>query len=202
MKIEITDITGLILAGGLGSRMGGIDKGLQDHLGMPLALHAMRRLAPQVGKVMINANRNIAVYEAMGAPVWPDELADFPGPLAGILAGLAHCETPYMVTVPCDTPNFPLDLVERLIRGLVDIGADMAMALTTEAGVQRRQPVFSLMKVCVRESAVAFMRTGQGNVGSWAGRQRCAQVLFEDGGAFFNVNTPADLAQLQAGAAG
>jgi molybdenum cofactor guanylyltransferase len=199
MKIEITDITGLVLAGGRGSRMGGLDKGLQDHLGVPLALAALHRLAPQVGRVMINANRNIPVYEAMGAPVWPDELADYPGPLAGILAGLAHCETPYLATVPCDTPNFPLDLVERLTRGLVAIDGDMAMACTREAGGMRCQPVFSLMRVSVRESAIAFLRSGQGNVGSWAGSQHCAQVVFEDGGAFFNVNTPADLAQLETG---
>jgi molybdenum cofactor guanylyltransferase len=201
MNIQITDITGLILAGGLGSRMGGVDKGLQDHLGVPLALCALRRLAPQVGKIMINANRNIPAYEALGASVWPDELADYPGPLAGIIAGLAHCETPYLVTVPCDTPNFPLDLVERLARGLAAIDGDMAMACTREAGAMRRQPVFSLMRISVRESAIAFLRSGQGNVGSWASGQRCAQVVFEDGGAFFNVNTPADLAKLQAGAA-
>jgi molybdenum cofactor guanylyltransferase len=200
MDIPITDITGLILAGGRGSRLGGVDKGLQDHGGMPLALRALRRLAPQVGRVMINANRNIPEYQAMGAPVWPDELADYPGPLGGILAGLAHCETPFLVTVPCDTPNFPLDLVERLASGLIGIDGDMAMACTREAGGLRRQPVFSLMNVSVRDSAIGFMGSGQGNVGSWAGRQRCAEVIFEDGGAFFNINTPADLAQLQNGA--
>jgi molybdenum cofactor guanylyltransferase len=199
MNIKITDITGLILAGGRGSRMGGVDKGLQNHLGMPLALHALRRLAPQVGKVMINANRNIAVYEAMGAPVWADEVPDYAGPLAGILAGLAHCETPYLATVPCDTPNFPRDLVERLMRGLADIDGDMAMAFTRDGGVPRRQPVFSLMNISVRESAAAYVRSGQGNVGFWASRLRCAQVVFEDDRAFFSANTPGDLAQLQAG---
>lgn len=197
MNIKITDITGLILAGGRGSRMGGVDKGLQGHLGVPLALHALRRLAPQVGKVMINANRNIAEYEAMGAPVWPDEIADYPGPLAGMLAGLAHCDTPYLATVPCDTPNFPLDLVERLLHGLVDVDGEMAMAFTREGGVPRRQPVFSLMKTSVRENLISYVGSGQGNVGFWAGRQRCAQVVFEDGSAFFNANTPAELAQLQ-----
>jgi molybdopterin-guanine dinucleotide biosynthesis protein A len=85
-----------VLAGGRGSRMGGVDKGLQNHLGMPLALHALLRLQPQVGDVMINANRNLAAYESLGAPVWPDT-PDYPGPLAGMLAGLEHCETPYLV---------------------------------------------------------------------------------------------------------
>jgi molybdopterin-guanine dinucleotide biosynthesis protein A len=199
MNIATSDITGLILAGGLGSRMGGADKGLQEHRGTPLALHALRRLAPQVESVMISANRNIAVYEAMGASVWADEIGGFGGPLAGILAGLAHCHTPYMATVPCDAPNFPLDLIGRLARGLADAGADMAMAVTREGPVARRQPVFSLMNVSVRESAIACMRTGQGNVGRWATQQRSAEVIFEDGAAFFNANTLADLAQLSAG---
>ena len=112
--IDRDQITGVILAGGRGSRMGGADKGLQPYRGVPLAMHALLRLAPQVGEVMINANRNLAAYESMGAAVWPDALADYPGPLAGFLAGLEHCTTPYLVTVPCDSPHFPEDLVARL----------------------------------------------------------------------------------------
>ena len=94
-------ITGLILAGGRGSRMGGVDKGLQNHQGSTLAMHALLRLGQQVGHLMINANRNLAAYEAMGAAVWPDALPDYAGPLAGFLAGLEHCETPYLVTASC-----------------------------------------------------------------------------------------------------
>jgi molybdenum cofactor guanylyltransferase len=179
--------------------MDGLDKGLQSHLGVPLALHALRRLAPQVGVAAINANRNFAEYESMGVPLWPDEIPSYAGPLAGMLAGLARCETPYLAAVPCDTPNFPLDLVGRLANGLVDAGGEMAMAFTREGGVPRRQPVFSLMHISVRDSAIAYVRSGGANVGAWAGGQRCAQVVFEDAGAFFNANTPADLAQLQAG---
>jgi molybdenum cofactor guanylyltransferase len=167
--------------------MGGVDKGLQEHFGTPLALHALRRIAPQVERVMINANRNLATYASMGVPVWPDEIPGFAGPLAGMLAGLTHCQTPYLVTVPCDTPNFPTDLVERLMRGLIDIDGEMAMAFTREDGVPRRQPVFSLMKTSVRDSLAAFVGGGQGNVGFWASQQRCAQVVFEDGSAFFNA---------------
>ncbi|MGH8137207.1 MAG: molybdenum cofactor guanylyltransferase MobA [Steroidobacteraceae bacterium] len=198
MNYNVNDITGLVLAGGRATRMGGVDKGLQEHLGVPLALHALRRLALQVGRVMLNANRNIAEYESMGAPVWPDEIADYPGPLAGMLAGLAHCETPYLATVPCDTPNYPLDLVEQLMRGLLDADSEMAVAFTREDGVLRRQPVFSLMKTCVRDSLTAFVASGQGNVGLWASQQRCAQVVFEDGSGFFNANTLDELQQLQA----
>ncbi len=134
MTIERDQITGLVLAGGRGSRMGGVDKGLQNHRGVPLALHALLRLQPQVGEVMINANRNLGAYESMGVPVWPDVQSDFPGPLAGVLVGLERCETPYLVTVPCDTPNFPLDLVERLAQALVAEQADIAMAATRENG--------------------------------------------------------------------
>ncbi|MBZ0115608.1 MAG: NTP transferase domain-containing protein, partial [Sandaracinaceae bacterium] len=102
--IPSDQITGIVLAGGRGSRMGGLDKGLQNHKGVPLALHALLRLQPQVGPLMINANRNLSAYESMGVPVWPDVQADYPGPLAGVLVGLERCETPYLVTVPCDTP--------------------------------------------------------------------------------------------------
>jgi len=199
VSFEIRDITGLVLAGGRGSRMGGVDKGLQEHRGVPLALHALRRLAPQVGRVMLSANRNLEAYRSMGAPVWADEISDYPGPLAGMLAGLAHCDTPFLATVPCDTPDFPCDLVARLMQGLQDAGSEMAMAFTREEGKLCRQPVFSLMNVSVRDSMNAFVRSGEGNVGLWASRQRCAQVVFEETGAFFNANTLDELQRLQGG---
>jgi molybdopterin-guanine dinucleotide biosynthesis protein A len=100
MSISTDQITGLIVCGGRGSRMGGVDKGLQNFNDMPLALHALMRLSPQVGPVLINANRNLAAYESFGVPVWPDPMADFQGPLAGWLAGIERCETPYLVVVP------------------------------------------------------------------------------------------------------
>jgi len=112
--LEPQDITGLILAGGRGSRMGGVDKGLQNFNGIPLALHTLMRLGPQVETVMVNANRNLSAYESFGASVWPDASADFAGPLSGFLVGLERAETPYVLTVPCDTPRLPLDLAERL----------------------------------------------------------------------------------------
>ena len=126
--IERTHITGLILAGGRGSRMGGVDKGLQNHLGLPMAMHALMRLAPQVGEIMINANRNLGAYESMGVPVWPDSLPDYAGPLAGFLTGLERCETQWLLTVPCDTPLFPLDLAQRLAAAADAHDAEIAMA--------------------------------------------------------------------------
>src|SRR5262249_1874200 len=141
--IHKDDVTGLILAGGRGSRMGGADKGLQNFRGMPMAMFTLLRLAPQVGEVMINANRNLAAYESFGVPVWPDTLADYAGALAGFLTGLERCETGYMLTVPCDTPLFPQDLATRLAEALERDDADIAMAAAREEdGQMRAQPVF------------------------------------------------------------
>jgi molybdopterin-guanine dinucleotide biosynthesis protein A len=197
--IDMTQITGLVLAGGRGSRMGGVDKGLENYLGIPLALHALLRLQPQVGEMMVNANRNLGAYEALGAPVWPDALADYPGPLAGLLAGLEHCETPYLVTVPCDTPNFPQDLVARLAAGLVAQDAEIAMAATQEDGQLRPQPVFCLVHASLMESLLDFLHAGERKIDRWTARHRCATVEFDDAAAFFNANTLAELQQLQHG---
>jgi molybdopterin-guanine dinucleotide biosynthesis protein A len=190
------DITGLILCGGRGTRMGGVDKGLQNHQGLPLAMHALLRLQAQVGAVLINANRNLAAYESMGVPVWPDALPDFPGPLAGWLAGLERCETPYLVTVPCDSPVFPADLVARLAAALLEQDANIAMACTVEDGKVQKQPVFCLMKAELMENLVAYLHGGGRKIDTWVEAQGCAQVVFEDAQAFFNANTLADLQRL------
>ena len=195
--IERSQITGLILAGGRGSRMGGVDKGLQSHRGIPMAMHALLRLAPQVGEIMINANRNLGAYESMGVPVWPDALPDYAGPLAGFLAGLERCETPYIVTVPCDSPLFPDDLVARLAQALEAQNADIAMAATTEEGRLQVQPVFCLMKTELLESLVRFTQDGQRKIDKWTALHRCVDVPFDDAQAFANANTLAELQQLQ-----
>jgi molybdenum cofactor guanylyltransferase len=184
-----TDVTGLVLAGGRGTRMGGVDKGLQPYHGLPLARRALDRLAPQVRSVMINANRNIPVYEMIGVPVWPDDLPDFPGPLAGMLAGLRHCQTPYLATVPCDTPLFPLDLVARLATGMAQNDSEMATAYTRDGEKLFPQPVFCLMKVSLLEPLRAFILSGERKTGAWPRSQRNAVVSFEDEAAFMNINT-------------
>jgi molybdenum cofactor guanylyltransferase len=196
------DITGLILAGGRGSRMGGVDKGLQPYHGVPLALHALLRLAPQVGHLMINANRNLAAYESMGAPVWTDAVPDFAGPLAGFLAGLERCETPYLATVPCDSPLFPQDLVARLAAALDDAGAELAMACTPGDGLPRVQPVFCLMRATLLESLVRFTNEGGRKIDRWTATCACVDVPFPDERAFFNANTLSELQQLQGMGAG
>jgi len=195
--IHKNEITGLILAGGRGSRMGGVDKGLQQHLGVPLALHALERLRPQVTALMLNANRNLPAYQAMGAAVYPDEITDYPGPLAGMLAGLSNCRTPYLVTVPCDTPNFPLDLVTRLADGLASMDAAMATAYTLEDGRPRAQPVFCLMRASLRDSLSAFVESGERKTGLFAAEHHSAKVVFNDAAAFANANTLEELAKLQ-----
>jgi len=200
--IQKEDITGLVLAGGRGTRMGGADKGLQNFRGVPLALHTMLRLAPQVGEIMVNANRNLAAYESFGVPVWPDALADYPGPLAGFLTGLERCETGYLVTVPCDTPLFPQDLVARLAQALEDAGAEIAMAAAREEdGNVRTQPVFSLVKRELMESLVRFTQGGGRKIDAWTGQHRTVVVPFDRAGddpaAFFNANTLAELHRLE-----
>lgn len=205
--ISPQDITGLILAGGRGSRMGGVDKGLQTFHGTPLALHALRRLRPQVGQVMLNANRNLDAYAALGVPVYPDGLADYAGPLAGFLSGLAHCETPYLVIVPCDSPCFPIDLVPRLASALERAQADIAVAAAPDkdAGGRvelRPQPVFCLLRSSLHASLLDYTRGGGRKVGAWTAQHRTVQVPFNAPGddplAFANANTLAELQGLEA----
>jgi len=198
-------VTALILAGGRGSRMGGIDKGLQNFRGLPLALQTLMRLQLQSAspqEILINANRNLAAYESLGAAVCPDTLDGFAGPLAGFLTGLERCETPLLLTVPCDTPLFPLDLIERLHTALVEQDADLAMAAAREGdGKVRPQPVFCLLRVELLDSLVQFTHQGGRKIDAWTGQHRCAIVPFDQPQdapeAFFNANTLEELQKLE-----
>jgi len=196
----------MVLAGGRGARMGGADKGLQNFNGVPLALHTLMRLQMQegqrVGDFMINANRNLGAYEAFGVPVWPDNMADFPGPLGGFLTGLERCETPYLLTVPCDTPRLPLDLAERMAAAFDDPATEIAMAAAPEDdGQLRTQPVFCLMPVGLLESLTRFTQEGGRKIDAWTARHRTVVVPFDhpedDPKAFFNANTLAELHALE-----
>ena len=197
-------ITGVILAGGRGSRMGGADKGLQNFQGIPLALHALLKLQAQVESVMINANRNLSAYESFGVEVWPDALSDYAGPLAGFLTGLEQCQTPYLLTVPCDSPLFPADLAERLLSALEADGAEIAMVrapeLTEDGEARLRpQPVFCLLHRSLLESLVRFTHGGGRKIDAWTAGHRTIHVDFnrtgDDPKAFLNANT---LLELQA----
>jgi molybdopterin-guanine dinucleotide biosynthesis protein A len=188
-------ITGLVLAGGAGRRMGGRDKGLLPYHGRPLVQHAIERLAPQVGTLALSANRHLREYACFGHPVWPDACEGFAGPLAGWAAALAHCATPYLASVPCDAPHFPLDLVERLAAALAEADAEIATAAITDVdGSTRMQPVFSLLARELAQPLRDALAAGEHRVGAWAARQRQVIVIFDDPGAFANLNTPADLA--------
>lgn len=186
--------------------MGGVDKGLQLFNGKPLIQHAVDRLQPQVGQLLINANRHLDVYQAQGLPVLTDNLADFAGPLAGFLVGLAHCKTPYLATVPCDTPCFPTDLIERLAKALINAHADIAMVSSPDAGgVLAHQPVFCLLKCELLASLQAFTSDGGRKIGAWAAQHTLVRVPFnlahDRPEAFYNANTATDLQQLEAGLA-
>ena len=208
--IHLSDISAIILAGGRGSRMGGVDKGLQGFNGTPLALHTLMRLQMQQGgplaQVMVNANRNLSAYEAFGMPVWPDVLADYAGPLAGFLTGLERCETPYLMTAPCDTPLFPLDLVERLAQAMAAEDADIAMVSAPEIDgqdnpVMRAQPVFCLLRAELLESLVEFTHQGGRKIDGWTAKHNTVLVPFnqasDDRRAFFNANTIVELQSLE-----
>ena len=200
--ISTHDITGVILAGGRGARMGGADKGLQNFNGLPLALHTLMRLQPQVGDVMVNANRNLAAYESFGAPVWSDALPDFAGPLAGFMTGLEHCESAWLLTVPCDTPLFPPDLVARLAQVASAQDAEIAMVCAPEQdGRLRPQPVFCLLRRDLMESLHRFTQGGGRKIDAWTAGHRTVLVPFDtpadDPRAFFNANTLDELRQLE-----
>jgi molybdopterin-guanine dinucleotide biosynthesis protein A len=189
--------------------MGGVDKGLQNFNGIPLALHTLMRLGPQVESVMINANRNLSAYESFGSAVWPDASADFAGPLSGFLVGLERAETPYVLTVPCDTPRLPLDLAERLSEALVREDADIAMAAAPETDEHghaevRTQPVFCLMKIELSESLVKFTHSGGRKIDAWTAQHKTVVVPFDAKGddplAFANVNTLTELQALESAA--
>lgn len=188
------EVTGLVLAGGQGSRMGGVDKGLQPFRGRPMVAHAVERLAPQVDEMLINANRNVEEYARFGARVISDEIAGFAGPLAGFERGLAHASGALVATVPCDSPFLPADLVARLRAGLEGARADLAVAKTGE----QAHPVFCLMRRSVHASLRDFLASGQRKIDRWYSALAVVEVAFDDeADAFLNINTREELAQLE-----
>ncbi|NYE61401.1 molybdopterin molybdotransferase [Duganella sp. 1224] len=204
-------VTGLVLAGGRGTRMGRVDKGLQPFRGSTLVAHVLARLTPQVASVAINANRNLPQYQAIAgaAPVLPDFLDGFAGPLAGLQIGLQFCPTELLLTAPCDSPFFPLDLAERLHAAMQAEGADLAMAVTMErdpeqpdaAPFRQPHPVFSLVKASVLPQLDAYLETGARRMEGFYKSLRVAEVLFDDSAAFGNINTLEDLQRHERAAA-
>jgi molybdopterin-guanine dinucleotide biosynthesis protein A len=191
-------ITGLILAGGRAQRMGGIDKGLISFHQKPLIESAISRLQNQVGQILINANRNITKYAGYGYPVVMDETPDFSGPLAGFSIGLKGCKTPYLLTIPCDSPLLPLDLSKRLATEMERGPFDLVYASSLESGKTWAQPVFCLMRANLQESLAAFLTKGDLKIDRWFKDLKTSTVIFNDAQAFANVNTPEELKILEA----
>ena len=183
-------ITGVILAGGLGRRMGGIDKGLQELRGQPMVHRVIERLAPQVDELLINANRNVERYAAFGHRVVPDQIPDYAGPLAGLHAALSAAEQPLVATVPCDSPFLPADLVSRLFSALTATNADLAVARTFD----QPHPVFCLCKREVLPHLSEFLAGGGRRFEQWYATLKAVEVAFDDEAeAFENINTREEL---------
>lgn len=194
--IDRSEVTGIVLAGGLGRRMSadgqGVDKGLQPFRGRPMAQHAIERLAPQVATLIINANRNLDRYREFGWPVVSDAVEGFAGPLAGLHAGMRHARTRYVVTVPCDSPFLPLDLVARLGTALASTpGARLAVARTGD----QAHPVFALVERALLADLEAFLASGRRKIDAWYAPLDVVEVGFDDEAAFRNINTLQELSE-------
>jgi molybdopterin-guanine dinucleotide biosynthesis protein A len=185
------DVTGIVLAGGMGRRMGGVDKGLVLLDGRPMVEHVLARLTPQVGTVIINANQNVERYAAFGCAVCPDAIGGFAGPLAGLHAGLTQATTSHVVTVPCDSPFLPLDLVARLAAGMARASAQIAVAKT----FAQPHPVFALVSRDVLPHLTEFLGAGGRKIDAWYATLALVEVAFDDeADAFRNINTAEELA--------
>jgi len=187
----VPPVTGLILAGGKGSRMGGVDKGLQAFRGKRLVDHVYERLAPQVAGVIINANQNHEAYRSFGVRVVSDAVGGFAGPLAGMHAGLSISKRPFLASVPCDSPFLPADLIGRLYARIDETGAELAVAKTGD----QPHPVFSMMRRGVLEHLSRFLREGGRKIDAWYATLNVVEVAFDDeADAFSNINTLDELA--------
>lgn len=195
MKITKENITGVILAGGMGRRMGGVDKGLQVLRGQPMVAWVMARLQPQVGSLLINANQNLDRYGEFGCPVVPDQITGFAGPLAGLHAALTAARTPLVATAPCDSPFLPDDLINRLFSALTAAQADLAVARTFD----QPHPVFCLCQREVLPHLTAFLNGGGRKIDHWYASLKIVEVAFDDQAeAFENINTREELGRFEA----
>ncbi|MEK6244747.1 MAG: molybdenum cofactor guanylyltransferase MobA [Pseudomonadota bacterium] len=184
----MSGVTGIVLAGGQGRRMGSVDKGLQLLHGKPMVAAVIERLAPQVDEILINANQNLAAYETFGHRVVPDAIGGFAGPLAGLHAGLGAARHPLALTVPCDSPFLPADLFVRLQTHLGE--NELAVAKTGD----QPHPVFALVRVAVKENLEDFLARGGRKIDAWYASLKVIEVPFDDeADAFRNINTREEL---------
>ena len=183
------NITGIILAGGKARRMGGEDKGLIEINGQAMISYVINSLKPQVNTLLINANRNIQIYEQYGYPVIIDQLADFQGPLAGIAATMKYATTKYICSCPCDGPLIPKDLVKRLYSSLIKHNGEISVAHNGE----RMQPVYALIECGLFPSLKEYLESGERKIDQWYATHKLIEVDFSDKpGCFMNLNTPED----------
>ena len=183
-------ITGIILAGGQGSRMGSVDKGLQALRGKPMVQWVLERYTPQVDEVLINANQNIEQYQTLGYTVVADDIGGYAGPLAGLHRGLTAAKHALVATVPCDSPFLPLDLIARLYAALDEQQAELAVARTGD----QPHPVFCLTRKSVLPGLTAFLQGGGRKIDAWYAALKVADVRFDDEAeAFSNINTVDEL---------
>lgn len=193
----IPAVTGIILAGGQGRRMGGVDKGLKLLRGRPMVSWVIERFAPQVAELLINANQNVEAYAGFGYRVVPDEIAGFAGPLAGLQRGLSAASHDWVVTCPCDSPFLPADLVARLYRAAADAHAELAVAKTGD----QPHPVFALCRRSVLPGLTRYLESGGRKIDAWYAALRVVEVPFDDqAAAFSNINTADELEKYERGA--
>jgi molybdopterin-guanine dinucleotide biosynthesis protein A len=189
-----TSITGVILAGGRAQRMGGRDKGLLPLAGLPMIAHVIRVMQPQVGELLLNANRNLSVYQELGFRVVSDSMGQFYGPLAGMLAAMEATANPYLLSVPCDSPLLAADCVQRFYQVLLQTEAELCVA---HDGI-RLQPVFALLTTTLRVSLRHYLTAGERKIDRWFAQHRMVPVDFSDSPHMFrNINTPKDLTTLE-----
>ena len=192
-------ITGVILAGGLGRRMGGVDKGLVAFRGRPMVAQVIERLAPQVDEILINANRNTEQYAAFGYRVIADAIEGYAGPLAGLERGLAEARHDLVATAPCDSPFLPADLIDRLLGAMTNAAADLAVARTGD----QPHPVFCLCKRGLHAHLRAYLGAGGRKIDAWYATLAVIEVAFDDqAAAFSNINTPEELSAHSGGTSG
>jgi len=193
-RISLDEVTAVILAGGRGRRMGGLDKGLVNLEERPLIAHVLNAIAPQAGSVLINANRNAEKYQEFGYQIVSDTLDDYQGPLAGFASAMAAASTPYIVTLPCDGPLVPTDYVQRMINAMEMSENEIAVAHDGD----RMQPVYALLPVGLMSDLEAFLAQGDRKIDLWYSRHHVALADFSDcPNAFRNINTPEDRDRLQ-----
>ncbi|MCF6191102.1 MAG: molybdenum cofactor guanylyltransferase [Cocleimonas sp.] len=195
MRIDKKNITAVILAGGKGRRLEGQDKGLVVYKGKALIQHVIERIHSQVGSIVINANRNQETYASYGYSTISDEMSDFQGPLAGFASAMKLVKTDYIITLPCDGPSLPLDLVSRMLSKLNDY-TDPSNCIAVAHDGERMQPVHALIPVALITSLEAFLANGDRKIDLWYAKHELVLVDFSDQpDAFFNINKKEQLGE-------